>query len=219
METNELKGYIFELVYLMAMRDALLQKAFEGSKKEIMEDKDNGVREELKKHVDDILAGNYTKKGQVAYDNDFYNLSDKICNNINNSNFTFGNAQKLINMTVKYFYILAYKKKDMNSKFKYCHCPMNQIIKRKAIAEYRDKGYKEYLVFECFGKKTHAWSSVAWSDIKNAEPGEEIKYGIDVYKNFQNIVRTLSRDDTIIPIEYDYKNYNKNEENKDTLHS
>lgn len=206
MDIKERNRHIFELVYMNAMRDALLQKAFEGSKKDLMNNKKNGVRKVVQNHINDIINGKYIKKEQEDYDNDFYKLADSICEKINNNEFTFGNAQKLINMTVKYFYLLAYNDQDMTSKFKYCHCPMDKIIKDKVVLEYRNSGHKEYLKFKMYGSEKEAWSYVTWSDIEKHEPDNDVKFGIDVYKQFQNMVRYLSGKE-LIPIEYDYKNY------------
>lgn len=81
MDKKERNKCIFELVYMNAMRDALLQKAFEGSKKNLMNNKKNGVREILQKHINQIIEGKY--KTQESYDTAFYKLADVICEKIN----------------------------------------------------------------------------------------------------------------------------------------
>lgn len=43
--------------------------------------------------------------------------------------FTFGNAQKLVNMAAKYFHLACYNDKGLRKNFRYCHCPVdNQMI-------------------------------------------------------------------------------------------
>ena len=53
-----------------------------------------------------------------------YVINKKIETNGRSGQFTFGNAQKLINIVCKYFYIISYKDSSVREKFKYCHCPM-----------------------------------------------------------------------------------------------
>ena len=56
-------------------------------------------------------------KKQEDYDKEFLRLAIDICNKINkvenSKEFTFGNAQKLINMMCKYFYILVYNDESL----------------------------------------------------------------------------------------------------------
>lgn len=51
-----------------------------------------------------------------------------ICDN--EEKFTFGNVQKLVNMTAKYMFLSAYENENKRVLFKHCHCPMDGIMIR-----------------------------------------------------------------------------------------
>ena len=53
--------------------------------------------------------------------------------------FTFGNAQKLVNMTAKYMFLRAYGDNGERSKFEGCDCPMDGVMCR-----FIEKGYEHY---------------------------------------------------------------------------
>ena len=211
---------LFEFVYRNAMHDATLEQAYDGKKDILISDRTNDVRTILKEHINKIIDGDYINKdedsGKVKYDDDFYKLTELICNKISkqipNNDFTFGNAQKLINITVKHFYLLAYKDPNIKQNFKFCHCPMDRIMIAKVARYYRqaikDKNAdKSNIQFKIKGKEVAAWSSISWGSIKYTEPSESVKYGIDIYKKYQTMVRFLSHEEKIIPVEYDYKHF------------
>ena len=120
---------IFDFIYTIAMRDATLRGAYTGERRHLP-DSTPDARSLLKKHVDEVLNGSYNDSSQEKYDEDFLTLAKEICIRINNNggHFHFGNAQKLINMTLKYFYVMRYKNTDYGERFKYCHCPMDKKL-------------------------------------------------------------------------------------------
>ena len=141
--------------------------------------------------------------------------------------FTFGNIQKLINMTLKYMFTICYTNDSMRKRFMYCHCPMDSIMMRKvddifnnmehrfwklvgtdektkAKAEDSYIQAKEMLWGESTGKK-RIFNDVSWSQIGFKE-GVSLEENDpdEFYEIFQALVRTLSQINGISPIEFDY---------------
>lgn len=209
-----MKNNIFEFIYRNAMSDATLQKAYNGEKTILTSEKTDKVRNILIEHINKIIDGNYknTDKnaGKKNYDKDFYILADAISQEINenfpSNNFTFGNSQKLINITIKYFYILSYKDRKLKKNFEFCHCPMDRIMISKVVQDYSSaiSNKPADRIFKKFNKEMYSWSNVSWSHILNEDPSENIEFGIDVYEKYQDMVRALAKKGKSIPIEYDY---------------
>ena len=86
-----------------------------------------------------LLKGEF--KCQTEYDEYFKDTAIKICGRVNSqvkasnsgdgNKFTFGNAQKLINMTAKYYYISCCMNSAKRENFKYCHCPVDCLLLEK----------------------------------------------------------------------------------------
>ncbi len=142
--SNNVSDKIFNFVYIAAMKDAVSMGAYKGEKKwlytkteeNIKEEKKKLVKDSVKKHVTEILGGKYYKLKQSDYDADFLSLANYIVEHINyidQGEFTFGNAQKLINMTVKYCYIKYFNGNLQEARdiFEYCHCPLDQQMLKK----------------------------------------------------------------------------------------
>ncbi len=178
---NEYQEMIFDFIYVMAIRDAVMQKAYVGERKWMWDKSENmqDIKECLKKHLNLVLTGTYSK--QEDFDTDFCEFAKQLCNLINEkghgSDFKFGNAQKLINMMDKYFYITIFNDSAKREFFKYCHCPMDGQMIKKVL------------------KKEFSWGSLEFdNDGKIPEQ----------YVRFQDEVRNLAGKDWF-PIEYDYK--------------
>lgn len=216
MEDNKtMQDYLFDFAYGEALRDATLMKSFAGEKaylKNCCEGK-KVVRE----YVDGILSGSQEKTFDATENAVEEAFNNFIEDNGGNQEFTFGNAQKLINMTVKYMFLSAYTQDDYNSfreLFADCHCPMDsimcQIVKDvfdrdvSEDAEIIKQNYKD-------GRKT--WKSklnVPWSGMKKDEDGRvPVEYAC-----FQEIVEYLAKKEKIYPIEFDYKYWNQNAERR-----
>ncbi len=181
---------IFDFIYTIAMRDATLQQAFDLTKSGLNKKTDLLNCKEAKKHVrkyiDDIIVGKKT---------DFYTVETDVETAfgqfIPGKNFTFGNCQKLINMTVKYFYIVTYSDPTIRSHFTDCHCPMDNVMINMAINELNMSG-KTLANFNT----TSASLRKSWSRIVQGNKSQ--------YDAFQEIVKYLAEQQGVSPIEYDY---------------
>jgi hypothetical protein len=197
MFTNEeIKKKIFDFTYLEALDDAIQQKAYEGGKRWI-----NDVEEPkliLQKYINKIMDGEF--KTQEEHDNYFYTMLEAICKKINKvgkiknpeheNEFSFGNAQKLVNITVKYFYSYVYFNPDARDAFQYCHCPMDSKILAIVWDNYHSLKTKKINL----GTKTAFTSSWGKENFANNER----------YMKYQKAVRELSAKKRLTPIEFDY---------------
>ena len=204
-EIINLDDEIFKFVNIIAMNDAVMRLAFIGNKKRLKEDK---VLERLKAKMEvffeKVLNDGYTS--QDEYDKDFLNKTWDICNVCNkeqSGKFTFGNAQKLINMMLKYFYISSYKDGRSKEKFRFCHCPMDQRLledvwsKRANLDDNIKLGKRDFFL-KSWGKEDF-----------EKEKGNKIKNYPARYDKFQRAVRFLAKEMEINPLEYDYYIYNR----------
>lgn len=194
---------IFDFIYTIAMRDATLQKAYEligyktskGAKKpddykkeELLQN--STAKDIIREYIDNIIAGNnpnfYDVEKDVEKSFDSFIKGKKYL-----SSFTFGNCQKLINMTVKYFYIVTYSDPTIRSHFNDCHCPMDNVMINMAIKELNKSG-KTLANFNT----TNANLRKSWSRIVQENKSQ--------YDAFQEIVKYLAKQKGVSPIEYDY---------------
>ena len=79
-----------------------------------------------------ILTQNYTRYKKDMKTSKSKNKSEKVVE------FSYGNAQKLVNMTAKYIYIATYFNDDYKDKFEKCHCPMDSLIVESLIADIKE---------------------------------------------------------------------------------
>ena len=99
-----MKEEIFGFVYRMALQDAVRQRAYEGKKKDLYEIQE--VKNTVKKYVDYMIKNSGLTEEE--HEKFFKDSTWEVCKIIDKEEFTFGNAQKLINMTTKYLYIVCY---------------------------------------------------------------------------------------------------------------
>ena len=203
---TKIEEKIFDLVYELALRDAVSQKAYAGEKKHLYKAKK--PRKLARDYIDGILHGKRPE---------FYDVAHKIEKAFDDNKFTFGNAQKLINMIAKYMYIAYYQSEDkaaLREKFRGCHCPMDRIMIDKVISKLKEmlinkddvekieqftKPAKGYIVKDENGiEKTVKWTTFL------KQPWSKMQDGSEQYKLFQSIVKYLSERENIIPVEYDY---------------
>lgn len=196
----EVDKLIFDFVYELALRDAVMRTAYLGDKSELR--KNEYAKNIVRDYADDII----NKKSF-----DYYDIAKKLCDEFNSEKnsdhqFTFGNAQKLLNMTIKYLYIMCYKNSNVRECFKKCHCPMDGIMIDKVINELKDlkkigdaqvqehtkRGYIGFL-------KSKSWSRLSFRDDKA------------IYEQFQKSVKFLADKQGLSPLEYDYYLWNKKE--------
>lgn len=190
---------VFDFIYTIAMRDATLQQAFDLTKSGLTKKSDllncTAAKKYVRKYIDDIIAGKNTSFDTVEKD-----VETAFGQFIPGKNFTFGNCQKLINMTVKYFYIVTYSDSTIRSHFNSYHCPMDNVMIEVAINELDNIGKTLNDINEFYNLKIikanktylrQSWSQIDISDIKQ-------------YKLFQAAVCYLAQQQGVSPIEYDY---------------
>ncbi len=196
---ENIKEKIFNFAYGAALKDATMQKAFEGEKRYL-----RGCsygKELVKEYIDGIFNGETVR---------FYSTAEKVEEAFNKyikekggktkddkeQHFTFGNTQKLINMTAKYMYMATYAREDLKGNFAQCHCPMDGImIERviKAVKKRKDSsGLPDFVHLQ-------GWKNMLqqpWSKIESDNKTQ--------YENFQALVSVLAKEQGCSPIEYDY---------------
>lgn len=176
-----INDYIFDFAYGEALGDLYWRKKA-GVKEEV--EKCQTIRECVKDYADKVVEGSNPQ---------FYEYAEKIGSIIiqlkynDYTQLSFGNVQKLINLTMKYLYIKYYDTKREN--FRCCHAPMDDIMRDIVGKAYR----------KTFGKNLGI-SEVAWSSVdKNA------------YAIYQRAINELIKNShsDCLPIEFDYLNWGK----------
>ena len=191
---------IFRFIYIEAIKDAVSQLAYKGDKKWLKElDVLNSIKSEVEVLIDKVLNNEYLS--QAEYDEDFLCITINVCKCINgkseNANFTFGNAQKLINIMLKYFYITSYKKYSSKEKFRFCHCPMDKQLlkdiwsKREELDCCVNLGNYDYFL--------KSWGSEDFEIDENGKKGYPKRYIL-----FQQAVHFFADKENINSLEYDY---------------
>ena len=207
---------IFDFVYILSMREAVSQRAFLGVKKWLYDFSDPnmlGAKNCVKSYIARILFGE-PFSSQKEHDNFFLATAREICDCINRSkpsSFKFGNAQKLINMAVKHFYIIYYYCKNVREKFVYCHCPMDSQMLQKVWKEHKSKEVSKILYGWKYKDFTASWGN---EDFKEDPSGNKIIP--QRYSKFQEYIREVCESKKMIPIEYDY--YMWGEGDKEQMH-
>lgn len=231
MKKFDSKQQVFDFIYVIAMQDAVRQRSYQGERKwlwDLSKDETKIIRAELQAFIDNILKGKfnrvegqeeYNAEGQKKYNIEFGRLARTICNEINrlederavsegkekrDGDFTFGNAQKLINMLCKYFYILVYDNFELRTRFIYCHCPMDSILLKKVWEkrdEWNEKVPNKIITEKYFNK---SWGNEDFEEENSNENILPLRY-----RCFQEAVRALveKADDIISSIEFDYKEW------------
>ncbi len=189
----------FEFIYGCALQDATLQKAFKGEKNWIKQS-DAPVML-LNEYILKVLNNEFLS--QANHDAFFLDTANKICAQINNNKpegketdvFSFGNAQKLINITVKHTYTFCYHTHSLREGFRFCHCPLDSVMLENVWNLCKGK--------IDLGKKydfCKAWGAEGM--IGNAQP--ELDKLPERYSLYQNAIRNLIGCGDMFPIEFDY---------------
>lgn len=190
----------FAFIYGCALRDAVLQKAFTGKRAWIIDVAK--ARKSVKAYIDRILNGDFPEDGDKdAHDKLFLETAKAVCQALNSyekkpdgaGSFSFGNAQKLINMTVKHVYLHTYTisrlaTPSFRDRFRHCHCPMDSIMLKK-VRDLKKDGLSSGFL-KPWGKE----------DFKG---GESMP---DRYCEFQTAIRDMisTSGGDIFPIEFDF---------------
>ena len=195
---SEMDDQIFKFVYVSAMRDATLRGAYSGKKAWMRNcEKFSNSTPMLKAFVRDVIEGEF--KDSDSYDERFLKVSIKLCEDINSHAqkegggcFTFGNAQKLINILMKYFYLHSFGNEKEKDNFKFCHCPMDKQLLEN-VWNHRTE------LTEDIGNRTDFLSS--WGNEVFSKNGEEKEFP-GRYKTFQKAIKKLAKGKS--SLEYDY---------------
>ena len=203
---KDINDWIFNFVYLEAMEDATKRTRVASKKVDYLKDKK--AKKIVKDYIQEVILG---KNPQVIP------TANKVVSALNseetnNKIFTFGNAQKLINIAAKHYYLLVCRDVELRNNFKCCDCPMDRTMIEKAISR-----YKVFLSINKINKKDDAYINITWPDKETGERKRTIDWSvvswsllnceedIDIYRKFQAIVTFLSAKIDMYPIEYDYK--------------
>jgi hypothetical protein len=198
-DQETMKKRAFDFIYGCAMHDAILQKAFKGEK--IWIGKIEKPKNILSEYICKVLNNEFSS--QTNHDKFFLETANKICKEINSNKpqgiatdiFSFGNAQKLINITVKHMYTFCYRTSSLREGFRFCHCPVDAIMLGNVwgLCKGRiDLGKREFFC--------KSWGSEGI--IGNSQP--ELEEFPARYALFQKAIRDLIGYGDIFPIEFDY---------------
>lgn len=212
MITMSLDDKLFDFVYAMAFRDATMRKAFARK----IDEKDSGfhdrkmaakreARESVKAYIEAIIDEN--SEGMKPE-----NTIIEVCKKTGDFGMTFGNSQKLVNMTAKYMFICAYANNDMRKRFRDCHCPMDGAMMdllRIHFVNYSELNeFRESEEFKAIKEMGSTWS---WSQLKY-DNGIPKQYSV-FQQSVERICKILKGE--IMPIEVDYLYWDwKNARNK-----
>ncbi len=188
---------IFDFVFGCALVDAVQMRAYPYEHKPKTHEYPQAV-ECVKKLVHKVIGGEYAdqKNDQAQFDADFFATVLELKKEI--PNFTFGNAQKLLNMTFKHMYTMAYLNDEMKHNFDVCHCPVDSIMLDKVWRLVQEVDNKKELLATCVkaGEFKKSWSQEDFSTLE--------KYEGSRYMIFQNAVRQLADAKSCSPIEFDF---------------
>lgn len=194
---------IFHFVYELALRDATLQKAYPGSTQPLRTNQD--AKKIVRAYIDAVIHGcaeqalfwSTAKQLEVSFAKHLPKAAPP---------FTFGNVQKLINMTAKYLFIACYNRHDLRGHFRFCHCPMDSIMVDIAIKELKAiqktaLQADEVITLNRFLKRGNkTLLRKPWSKIESTDVAQYVLY--------QEIIAFLATRRDVSPIEYDFLMWN-----------
>lgn len=204
-DQNEISNKIFDFIYGCSMHDAILQRAFNGKKDWIS--KVESSKEFLRNYIDCIINNKFCS--QEDHDACFIETANKICKAINDEKpsvaqdvFSFGNAQKLINIAVKHTYSICYYNPKLREKFCYCHCPLDSIMLNEVWKLYKEKlgeDKRKNVLINC------EFFCQSWgNEGQEGDSQPEIIEFPERYIKFQSAIREIIGDENLYPIEFDY---------------
>lgn len=190
---------------------------------------DKGKESAFKK----ILIFVEEEKKQNSYEGDFIKLCEEIRSDMNGNisynesdykkeDFTFGKAQKLINMTFKYLATSIYfdENENIRKNFELCYCPIDSIIAKKLVQiKYeidKNKGYfnekGELLISQLPTEEKNSIKDNIWKKIVNISKSQNdtwSKLNKDDYFLIQEEIYNICKEKKIYPIEFDFMNWEK----------
>lgn len=200
---DKLNDEIFRFICTAAMRDAVIQLAYKGKKKPLMASEVlDSIKDKIEFLIDNVLNDTYTS--QENYDRDFLdttiNISEFINKKVGNEEFTFGNAQKLLNIILKYLYIISYKNDGLQKNFRFCHCPMDQRLLEDVWKKRAESCIKE----DQIDLRNRNYFLKSWGNENFEGDGNPGNAFPERYMLFQKAVRCLASKEGRNPLEYDY---------------
>lgn len=198
-DPQTMKKIVFDFIYGCAMQDAISQKSFKGKKTWVGQVED--AKMILNEYLSKVLNNKFSL--QDEHDKYFLETANSICKVINKSRpqnietdiFSFGNAQKLINIAVKHIYSFCYHTESLRAGFKFCHCPVDRIMLTKVWDLCRD----------LFDLGTQQEFFKAWGSegiVNNTQP--ILSEFPQRYALYQKAIRFIIGNGNIFPVEFDY---------------
>lgn len=200
--TSLINDCIFDFIYGMAMDDATRRTKCATSQKALLNKTDCWKAKRARQLVKGYANRVVSKRKPC----DFYKTAREVENSLNTINrcFSFGNTQKLINMTMKYIYIANYFDLDLGSCYIDNDAPMDDCM--------RDFVYRSWFhlgLDKSFCKKPGFYISHPWSTLNSIK-------GKNEYKAFQIAINEIIKakkitrnGKSINRIEFDYLFWDK----------
>ena len=202
---KEILTRIFNFVYGCAMHDAILQRAFIGKKDWVV--KVENAKDHLRRYIDRIINNGF--QSQDEHDSHFIETANEICKTINANKpsvaedvFSFGNAQKLINIMVKHTYSFCYFTPELRENFRYCHCPLDSIMLNEVWKRYKENigTEKRKTTLKNIEYFCQAWGNEG----QEGDIQPEIYEFPERYLKYQTAIREIIGEGDMYPIEFDY---------------
>jgi len=198
---ERIRRKVFEFAYGGGLVDATRQQAFKGPESQLRDCVDAMLI--VREYIDRVLnkeTADFYKTAKAVEECFAEHIERKGIS----GKFSFGNAQKLINMTVKNMYTVVYIDDSLRESFRQCHCPMDNIMIDRVLKEL-DKTSIQHLP-----KQIAEYMSVRGWRGRLRKPWSQIEfYDREQYEVFQAIVRFFADLEGISPIEYDYLIWDK----------
>ena len=218
----KIKDKLFEFVYAQAMRDATVQKSYTGApvatllgKKSLSTHISSGRLAATAMHeVNFYINALFDYDGfatQEAHDKAHEHITSRVVGIYSayapdpddalalQQTFTFGNAQKLVNMVAKYYYVTT---RDQTSRdvFRHCHCPMdtqaiNAVASLVGALVDKSKRLDDDEAAELLEGYAHRRPRARdWKELDTFSWGNMTADTRQPYDAFQRAVRFLARD-------------------------
>ncbi len=203
--------------YLLAFKDATLRGAY----------KRQDERESLKKDVMQSMK-KYVKNADPLEDVDAFISAVYDENRKKYTAFSYGNAQKAVNMFLKYLYCATIFNAEAEAAFKNCHCPVDSVIIDKMIEQivggqkpqllgaYKALEGQKILTIARY-KKASAKTGAKAGDLKLNGVKRKYFEGVvwsgmdkDTYVAMRSLLLAWAKDDNCTQLELDYKYWDSN---------
>ncbi len=197
MSSRNIPESIFNFVYNEALDDAVRRTRAAGIKNSIINS--TGIKKAIKKYADQIIAYSGGKVGIEERDEKFITCIKEIMEALPNETkeiFTFGNAVKLITMTMKYLYI-RYCGTSIETNFDRCYAPMDSLM-------------IETVFRDCNGDVDFS-PKCTWSLMTTDKNETDEKRVADNFWNYQKAIDKLVDNEAKYRnrLDYEYKRYNE----------